>query len=68
MRGVYIGKGLSVSLIQLLMWDKKSGKQRVGSKKTSVRIARSRVRTREMHRADGGREEKSLVEENCSAG
>ena len=62
-RGVYIGKGLRVSTTQLLMWDKRSEKQGVKSKKTRVRTARNHVRTRGLHGVDGGREEKSLGEE-----
>ena len=60
MRGVYIGKALRVSLTHLSMWDKISEKQRVRSKKTHVRTARSRVQTWGLHLADGEREEKSL--------
>ena len=63
MRGVYIGKGLRVSLTLLSMWDKRNEKQRVRGKKSRVRTARSRVRTRGLHQVDRGREEKPLVEE-----
>ena len=37
MKWVYIGKGLRVLTTQLLIWDKRSEKQRVGSKEMRVR-------------------------------
>ena len=37
MRRVYINKGFRVSTTQHSMWDKKSGKQRVGNKNSRVR-------------------------------
>ena len=60
MRGVYIGKGFRVSLNGFSMWDKGSLENKVWETRNRVRTAKSRVRTRGIHRADGGKEEEVL--------